>query len=68
MIFIMLQLGLDLWFEEEPSDAFYEAMAWNVLKENNVKAWVCLPADKKASIDSLVKRGNLLTKAAPCSN
>ncbi|MBU2062398.1 MAG: hypothetical protein KKH44_11185 [Bacteroidetes bacterium] len=47
---------------------FYEATAWNRLKENNVKAWVDFPADKKTSIESLVKRGNLLTKAAPCSN
>ncbi len=60
--------GYVKYFEEEPSDAFYEAMAWNGLKENNVKAWVDLPADKKASIESLVKRGNLLTKTAPCPN
>ena len=43
-------------------------MAWNRLKENDVKAWVDLPADRKASLESLVKRGNLLTKTATCSN
>lgn len=56
------------YFGEEPSDAFYEAMAWNGLKQNNIKAWVDLPADKKALIESLVKRDNLLTKTAPCPN
>lgn len=56
------------YFGEEPSDAFYEAMAWGGLKENDVKAWNDLPAGKKAQIEDLSRRANLLTKPAPCSN
>jgi hypothetical protein len=34
-------------YGEAPSDAFYEALAWSGLRENNVKAWADLPAEKK---------------------
>ncbi|MDR7212745.1 uncharacterized protein YbaA (DUF1428 family) [Flavobacterium piscis] len=53
-------------FGEVPSDAFYEAMAWNGLKENDVKAWNDLTANQKATIEKLANRGNLLSKIVPC--
>ena len=56
------------YYDEAPSDAFYEALAWGGLKESNVKAWEDLPVDKKAEIDKLANRAILLSKAAPCSN
>lgn len=54
------------YYGEEPSDAFYEALAWGGLKDNDVKAWTDLPSDKKTSIENLAKRANLLTKTTPC--
>lgn len=55
-------------YEEVPSDAFYEALAWSGLRENNVKAWNDLPADKKAAIEALASRVPMLSKAFPCTN
>ncbi|UWY26619.1 hypothetical protein N4T20_12930 [Flavobacterium sp. TR2] len=54
------------YYGEAPSDEFYEAMAWGGLKDSNVKAWTNLPADKKASINSLASRVPILGKTAPC--
>lgn len=54
------------YYGEAPSDEFYEAMAWGGLKDSNVKAWTDLPADKKASINSLASRVPILGKTAPC--
>ena len=54
------------YFGEVPSDAFYEALAWGGLKDNNVKAWTDLPADKKAAIEKLAIRVPLLSKTVPC--
>lgn len=56
------------YYGEQPSDAFYEAMAWGGLKDSNVKAWNDLPAAKKAEIENLARRANMLTKPAPCPN
>jgi hypothetical protein len=51
----------------EPTDAFYEAMAWGGLQENDVKDWVDLPAEKKKEIIALANKENAyLTKNAPC--
>lgn len=54
------------YYDEEPSDAFYEALAWGGLKDANVKAWTDLPADKKAAIEALVNRVPMLSKTVPC--
>lgn len=54
------------YFGEVPSDAFYEALAWGGLKDNDVKAWNDLPADKKAAIEKLANRASLLSKTVPC--
>ncbi|MDP5200440.1 hypothetical protein [Flavobacterium sp. DG2-3] len=54
------------YYGEEPSDAFYEAMAWGGLKDSSVKAWTDLPEDKKASINSLASRVPILGKSVPC--
>ncbi|MFW0736663.1 hypothetical protein [Flavobacterium sp. T12S277] len=56
------------YYGEQPSDAFYEAMAWGGLKDNDVKAWNDLSPAKKAEIENLARRANLLTKPAPCPN
>lgn len=55
-------------YEEVPSDAFYEALAWSGLRENNVKAWNDLSTDKKAAIEALASRVPMLSKAFPCTN
>ncbi|BDU25266.1 hypothetical protein FLGSB24_20100 [Flavobacterium sp. GSB-24] len=54
------------YYGEEPSDAFYEAMAWGGLKDSNVKAWTDLPEDKKTSINSLASRVPILGKTVSC--
>ena len=54
------------YYDEVPSDDFYEALAWGGLRENNVKAWVDLPADKKTAIENLSNRATLLSKDVPC--
>lgn len=56
------------YYGETPSDAFYEALAWGGLRENDVKAWVDLPTEKKAAIESLANRAILLSKTVPCPN
>lgn len=54
------------YFDETPSDAFYEAMAWSGLRDNNVKAWVDLLPEKKAAIEALANRVPNLSKTVPC--
>lgn len=54
------------YYDEVPSDDFYEALAWGGLRENNVKAWVDLSADKKTAIENLSNRATLLSKDVPC--
>lgn len=56
------------YYGEAPSDAFYEAMAWGGLKDNDVAAWKNLSPEKKAEIENLARRNNLLTKTPPCQN
>ena len=56
------------YYGSEPSDAFYEALAWGGLRDNNVKAWVDLPAEKKTTIIDLAGRAILLSKTVPCPN
>ena len=42
--------------EKEPSDAFYEALAWSGLQENNVKAWTNLSPEQCQAIKNLASR------------
>ena len=56
------------YYGEAPSDAFYEALAWGGLRDNDVKAWVDLPAEKKTAIAALANRAILLSKTVPCPN
>ena len=56
------------YYGEAPNDAFYEALAWGGLRENNVKAWTDVPADKKATIESLSNGATMLSKMTPCTN
>ncbi|MFE3868413.1 hypothetical protein ACFX5E_10055 [Flavobacterium sp. LS2P90] len=54
------------YYGEAPSDAFYEALAWSGLRENNVKAWADLPAEKKAAIEALASRVDRFSRTVPC--
>lgn len=56
------------YYNEPPSDAFYEALAWGGLRDENVKAWNDLPDAKKASIEALASRVEQFSKTSPCSN
>lgn len=42
-------------YEKEPTDEFYEAIAWKGLKVHNVKAWQSLDEDKQARINTLLQ-------------
>ncbi|PAM94407.1 hypothetical protein B4N84_14035 [Flavobacterium sp. IR1] len=55
-------------FGEEPTDSFYRALAWNGLKDNDVKAWVDLSQVEKDEIQRMSVRANQLGKTVPCSN
>ncbi|MEO8237606.1 MAG: hypothetical protein ABI576_05805 [Flavobacterium sp.] len=56
------------YYGEEPSDAFYEALAWGGLRDNKTKAWEDLPADEKAAIEKLANRAAMLSRMTPCTN
>ncbi|RTY96284.1 hypothetical protein EKL32_02740 [Flavobacterium sp. GSN2] len=56
------------YYGEEPNDAFYEALAWVGLKDNNVDAWVKLPEAKKEEINNMGSRIDKLGKISPCTN
>ena len=56
------------YYNEPPSDAFYEALAWGGLRDERVKAWNELSAEKKASIEALASRVEQFSKTSPCSN
>ncbi|MNR46203.1 hypothetical protein D3C85_1651400 [compost metagenome] len=55
------------YYEEEPDDAFYEAMCWGGLKDEGIQAWKELPEEKKASIDEIfANKIRKLSKDSPC--
>ncbi|MET3026776.1 hypothetical protein ABXT06_08880 [Flavobacterium sp. UW10123] len=56
------------FYNEAPSDAFYEALAWGGLRDSKVKAWNELPAAQKASIEALASRVEKFSKTSPCGN
>ncbi|MGZ9734678.1 hypothetical protein [Flavobacterium sp. GNP002] len=56
------------YYGEEPNDAFYEALAWVGLKDNNVDAWVKLSEAKKEEINNMGSRIDKLGKISPCTN
>ncbi len=56
------------YYEEFPSDDFYEALAWRGLKEHNVKTWTDLSTERKEEINNLSIRVDVLTKAVNFSN
>ena len=56
------------YYNEPPSDAFYEALAWGGLRDENIKAWNELSAEKKASIEVLASRVEKFSKTSPCNN
>ncbi|WP_426485382.1 hypothetical protein [Flavobacterium sp. 2] len=55
------------YYGEAPNDAFYEAMAWRGLKENNIKEWTDLTEAKKEEITRLASRATILSKMTPCN-
>lgn len=54
------------YYGEEPSDAFYEALAWSGLQEEGVKDWANLPQEEKERITNLGNRVNGFSRNAPC--
>nr|WP_315149695.1 hypothetical protein [uncultured Flavobacterium sp.] len=54
------------YYGEEPSDAFYEALAWSGLKENNVQAWTNLTAQQQQDINNLAARVTKMSKTVNC--
>lgn len=56
------------YFEEAPSDDFYEALAWSGLIEHNLKAWVDLSPERKAEINNLRQKTVYLSKNLPDCN
>ncbi|WP_310595494.1 hypothetical protein [Flavobacterium sp.] len=54
------------YYGEEPSDAFYEALAWRGLEYENVKDWTNLPQTEKERISNLGKRVENFSRNAPC--
>lgn len=56
------------YYGEEPSDDFYEALAWRGLKEHNVKAWSDLSPERKGVIKNLSLRIDVLTKTISCKD
>jgi hypothetical protein len=54
------------YYGEEPSDAFYVALAWSGLKDNNFKAWTDLSAQKKQEINDLAARVTKMSKTIDC--
>ncbi len=56
------------YYEEEPNDSFYEALAWVGLKESNVDAWTKLDENTKKAINAVSNRIMMLGKVSPCSN
>ncbi|SFC68091.1 hypothetical protein SAMN04489722_103154 [Algibacter lectus] len=55
------------YYEEKPSDDFYEALAWRGLKEHDVKAWNELSPSRKQEIENLSLRIDNLTSSAKCN-
>lgn len=54
------------FYDEAPSDAFYEALAWGGLKDSNIKPWADLSLAKKAEINDLAGRVKSFSKEVPC--
>jgi hypothetical protein len=54
------------FFGEEPSDDFYEALAWLGLKEHNIKAWTDLSIERQQEIEDLTVREGYLTRGVIC--
>jgi hypothetical protein len=54
------------YYDQTPSDSFYEALAWGGLKDNNIKTWKDLSSEKKAEIEYYAERAAKLSKISPC--
>lgn len=54
------------YYGEEPSDAFYEALAWRGLQYEKVKDWTNLPQTEKERISKLGGRVEKFSRNAPC--
>ena len=53
------------YFGSPPNDFFYEALAWQGLKNNNVKAYNDLPEEVKKQIEAEQQKLNYLSKDCP---
>lgn len=56
------------YYEETPSDTFYEALAWRGLRNHDVKAYADLSDERKAELETEDHKIGLLTKDCPNSN
>ncbi|PBJ08084.1 Ferredoxin-1 [Flavobacterium sp. ACN6] len=54
-------------FGSAPPDAFYRAMAWNGLKEQDVPAWTELSQAEQDAINGWTLIANQLGKSVPCA-
>jgi hypothetical protein len=54
------------YYGEEPSDAFYEALAWSGLQDNNVKAWTNLSPEQRQAINNLASRVTKMSRTVAC--
>jgi hypothetical protein len=54
------------YYGEEPSDAFYEALAWSGLKDNDVQAWTNLSPEQQRDINQLADRVTKMSKSVNC--
>lgn len=53
------------YFGSSPSDTFYESLAWQGLKDDNVEAYNNLSDLKKISLNNEANKIGLLTKKCP---
>ncbi|MEM8522567.1 hypothetical protein [Flavobacterium sp. PL12] len=49
------------YYDEEPSEDFYNAFAWGGLKNSDVKAWIDLTNEQKTAINTLAERATKLS-------
>lgn len=54
------------YYGEEPSDDFYEALAWRGLKEHNVEAYIDINPEKIKQLEAVDLDIDVLTKG--CKN
>lgn len=57
-----------LYYEEEPSDDFYEALAWQGLSQYNMKEWNDISEERRTHLTNLASRTTGNINGGICSN